>query len=134
MLVCAFARAQKYTCVHERMFGNMFQSHVAKRNYVGINAYISHFADVPSRNHAGVNSKAIDAVIDNMIRADSHEAQVFYCQLLDRLLRVGYYMVPLGYKSSSDVAFWRCLAHPPLKTHFIPSIYAWWWVPGCKKQ
>ncbi|TGW15221.1 ABC transporter substrate-binding protein [bacterium NHP-B] len=96
--------------------------------------YGSYFADVPSRNHAGVNSKAIDAVIDNMIRADSHEAQVFYCQLLDRLLRVGYYMVPLGYKSSSDVAFWRCLAHPPLKTHFIPSIYAWWWVPGCKKQ
>ena len=95
--------------------------------------YGSYFAYVPSRNHAGIDSKAIDAVCDLMVKSTDYAEQVFYCKLLDRLLRSGYYMVPLNYKSSSDVAFWRCLDHPPLKTHFVPSIYSWWWVPGCTK-
>jgi microcin C transport system substrate-binding protein len=94
--------------------------------------YGSYFAHVPSRNHAGVDSKAVDALCDMMIKSTTYGAQIFYCRLLDRLLRTAYYMVPLNYKSSSDVAFWKCLGHPPLKTHFVPSIYSWWWVPGCQ--
>lgn len=89
--------------------------------------YGSYFAHVPSRNHAGVDSKVIDAVIDRLVMAHTEKEQYAACRALDRLLRSSFYMLPLFFKGSSEVAFWPPLQHPPLKGHFVPSIYAWWW-------
>lgn len=88
--------------------------------------WLSDFAHVPSRNYAGIESKAIDKVCDLLSQATSQESVVTIMRVLDRLLRHGFYMRPLYNKSMTRVAYWVGLAHTPPDGQILLSIYSWW--------
>ena len=89
--------------------------------------YGSYFADVPSRNHAGVSLKVVDELCDRVIDSKTSEEQQALMRLLDRVLRSQHFMTPLFYRGTEHVAFWSHMHHPQLTRIFVPSIYAWWY-------
>lgn len=89
-------------------------------------------ADEPgNQNTAGIKNTAIDSVIAKLITAKNREEIVLYTQVLDRLLRAGYYIVPTYGKGSDNVAYWKFYEHGPLPTNAIGLDY--WWVSPQKQ-
>lgn len=89
--------------------------------------WLSAFARVPSRNYAGIESKAIDAICDRVVSSKTQEELTLVMKILDRLLRHGFYMRPLFARTTDRVAYWSHLHHPPLDGWGLPSLYSWWW-------
>jgi microcin C transport system substrate-binding protein len=66
-----------------------------------------------SNNLAGIADPAIDAMIDQVIAADSRAKLVIAARALDRLIRAGRYWVPQWYSASHRLAYWDVFGHPP---------------------
>jgi peptide/nickel transport system substrate-binding protein len=65
-----------------------------------------------SRNYMGVESPAVDALIDQLIKAKERADVVATTRALDRVLISGFYTVPLFYSPEHWVARWSKVAHP----------------------
>jgi len=65
-----------------------------------------------SNNLAGIADPAIDAMIDQVIAADTRAKLVVAARALDRLIRVGRYWVPQWYSSTHRLAYWDVFEHP----------------------
>jgi ABC-type oligopeptide transport system substrate-binding subunit len=65
-----------------------------------------------SRNYAGVNSPAVDAIADSIARAATREGLVARTRALDRVLMEGHYMIPLFYLGRDLVAVYQGIARP----------------------
>ncbi|MGX7741385.1 extracellular solute-binding protein [Rhodopseudomonas parapalustris] len=82
-----------------------------------------------SNNLAGIADPAIDAMIDQVIAADSRAKLVFAARALDRLIRAGRYWVPQWYSASHRLAYWDVFGHPPKLPKYagvgVPDL---WWV------
>ena len=79
-----------------------------QRQYWGSDA-----ADQPgSRNWMGVESPAIDAMIDRMLTTDSHDEFVAATRALDRVLTTGRYVIPFWYSDISRIAHRSRLHYP----------------------
>ena len=79
-----------------------------QRQYWGSEA-----ADQPgSRNWMGVESPAIDAMIDRMLTTDSHDEFVAATRALDRVLTTGRYVIPFWYSDISRIAHRSRLHYP----------------------
>lgn len=89
----------------------------------------SAFADIPSRNYAGIRSKAIDVICGRIGEAHSREELRILVRVLDRLLRHGFYVIPLFHRTKDTIAYWKHLKHPPLNALGLPTIYSWWVMP-----
>jgi microcin C transport system substrate-binding protein len=91
--------------------------------------YSSEAARTPgSRNLAGVSDPAVDALVEIIAHAPSREELSVGCRALDRLLRVGFYWIPMWYKSDSLIAYWDEFARPAAPPKFgtgAPGV--WWW-------
>ncbi|WP_201546883.1 extracellular solute-binding protein [Psychrobacter lutiphocae] len=82
-----------------------------------------------NQNYSGIKNEAIDAVIDKLILADNREEIVLYSKVLDRLLRAGYYMVPMYGTSNTRVVYWDKYRHvKKLPDNSVGLDY--WWVDG----
>lgn len=57
-----------------------------------------------SRNWMGVNSPAVDQMIDNLLQSTSHQEFVSVTKALDRLLTSGRYIIPVWYSRESRLA------------------------------
>ena len=80
-----------------------------------------------NNNTIGIKNAAIDSVITKLSDAKSREEIILYTHVLDRLLRAGYYLVPLYGKSSTNVAYWNQYRHAEkLPTNAVGVDY--WWV------
>lgn len=79
-----------------------------------------------NRNSAGIKNKAIDAVIDKLIHAHNREQIILYSKILDRLLRAGYYMVPMYNKSVHQLAYWQQYRHVKNLPNNAIGIDYWW--------
>lgn len=79
-----------------------------------------------NNNTIGVNNKAIDQVTQALVDAKSRDEIIVYTHVLDRLLRAGYYLVPLYGKSGTNVAYWNQYRHATLPTNAVGIDY--WWV------
>ncbi len=88
--------------------------------------WLSAFAQIASRNYAGINSPAIDKVCDLLTSASDQSTVITTMRVLDRLLRQGYYMRPLYNKNEERIAYWNYLSHPKLNGLNLPSIYSYW--------
>lgn len=79
-----------------------------------------------NHNTIGIKNPAIDSVINKLGDAKNRDEIVLYTHVLDRLLRAGYYLVPLYGKSGTNVAYWNQYRH----TEKLPSnaigIDYWW--------
>ena len=88
-------------------------------------------ADVDgTRNYMGAKSKAIDAMIAQLLVARERDEFVSAVRALDRVLISGFYVVPLFHLPDQWVARWAAVEHPqrtPL-FGFLPEV--WWRKPG----
>jgi len=84
-----------------------------------------------SRNWAGVNSQAVDAMITTMVEARSRDGFLAAVRALDRALMAGRYVIPFWYAPNSRLAISQGLHFPnnlPIYgdwTGFLPEV--WWY-------
>tara|TARA_B100000131_G_C17660730_1_gene428087 strand:- start:27 stop:554 length:528 start_codon:yes stop_codon:yes gene_type:complete len=86
-----------------------------------------------SRNYAGVNSPAVDALIDELISAKTREELTTAIHALDRVLLWGHYVIPLYHSNTDRIAYWNFLEYPneiPLYGIVIDS----WWINQSKQS
>jgi microcin C transport system substrate-binding protein len=65
-----------------------------------------------SYNLAGVESPALDALIEKIIAADSREELTIACRAFDRVFRAGRYWVPQWYNKTHRLAYWDMFTRP----------------------
>jgi microcin C transport system substrate-binding protein len=65
-----------------------------------------------SYNLAGIESPAIDALIEKIIAAETREELTIACRAFDRIFRAGRYWVPQWYNTSHRLAYWDVFEHP----------------------
>ena len=88
----------------------------------------SEAANMPgSRNISGIASKAVDALIEKALVADSREQLTFICRALDRILRSGHYWVPMWNKPNHLVAYWDLFSRPGRSPRYETGVVSTWW-------
>jgi microcin C transport system substrate-binding protein len=84
-----------------------------------------------SRNIAGVQDPAVDALVDRIIFADNRETLAAASRALDRVLTWNVYNIFQLYTPFERFAFWDMFGHPdplPARTIGFPTV--WWVDPG----
>jgi microcin C transport system substrate-binding protein len=85
-----------------------------------------------SQNLAGISDPVIDALVDQIVAANSRPEMVTACRALDRVIRSGRYWVPHWYKASHWIAYWDMFDRPtqgkPKYARGIPE--TWWYNPA----
>lgn len=79
-----------------------------------------------NRNYSGIKNGAIDEVISKLTYADNREDIVLYSKVLDRLLRAGYYMVPMYGTPLTRVAYWDKYRHVDGPPDNAVGLDYWW--------
>jgi microcin C transport system substrate-binding protein len=77
----------------------------------------------------GIKSKAIDALVADVINAPDRAGLVTATHALDRVLCWGHYMIPNWYLSYFRVASWDKFAHPKVSPPYALPLDTWWVVP-----
>lgn len=93
------------------------------RDYFGSAA----FDQKGTRNFAGVHSKEIDALIEDIIDSDSFEDLSAGVRALDRALLDGYYIMPAWHSGEVRVAYWDQFARPATAPKYNPIPLETWW-------
>jgi microcin C transport system substrate-binding protein len=86
-----------------------------------------------SNNIMGIADPVVDELIGRIVQAEHREDLVTLVRVLDRVLRLGYYIVPHFHSRNHRVSFRRTLAQPSV----LPSYYrieewaveTWWMKP-----
>jgi peptide/nickel transport system substrate-binding protein len=77
----------------------------------------------------GARSKAIDAMIAALLRAETRVDFVAAVRALDRVLISGCYVVPLFHLPEQWVARWTRIEHPATTSLFGYLPETWWYRP-----
>ncbi|QPJ65971.1 MAG: ABC transporter substrate-binding protein [Candidatus Nitrohelix vancouverensis] len=88
-----------------------------------------------SRNYAGITNKAIDELIDIIIKASKRDELVDAIQAMDRILTHQFYVVPHWYIAYDRVVYWNKFSRPkinPSQAPIIGNIIEWWWQDEAK--
>jgi microcin C transport system substrate-binding protein len=92
-----------------------------------------------SYNLAGIESPAIDALIEKILAADAREELTIACRAFDRIFRAGRYWVPQWYNTSHRLAYWDVFDHPQKLPRYPIDAYSsgvgervLWWYDGAK--
>lgn len=80
-----------------------------------------------SFNLAGIQDPVVDALIDEIMAANTREELQVAARALDRVLRAGHYWVPHWYKASHNVAHWNKFSWPKTKPKYDRGIIETWW-------
>jgi microcin C transport system substrate-binding protein len=81
-----------------------------------------------SNNLAGISDPAIDAMVEQLIAADTRPKLVFAARALDRIIRAGRYWVPQWYANTHRLAYWDVFGHPPnLPKYLGAGVPDLWW-------
>jgi len=81
-----------------------------------------------SNNLAGISDPVVDAMIEQLIAADSRPKLVFAARALDRIIRAGRYWVPQWYANTHRLAYWDVFGHPPnLPKYLGVGVPDLWW-------
>src|SRR5271165_6671351 len=100
------------------------------RDYWGSQA-----ADEPgSQNVLGVKSKAIDELIEELIKAPDRASLVAHTRALDRVLQYGYYVIPHYHVAAFRVAYWDKFRRPAISPKYAVGLDTWWVDPGAEKS
>ena len=79
-----------------------------------------------SRNYPGINSPAIDALIEKLISAKNREELTTAIHALDRVLLWGHYVVPLYHSNKDRIAYWDFFEYPDKIPLYGIVIESWW--------
>lgn len=80
-----------------------------------------------SYNLAGIEDPAIDALIEQVVAAETRSTLITACRALDRVIRAGRYWIPHWYLAAHRVAYWDMFGFPPKKPGFSRGIPETWW-------
>jgi microcin C transport system substrate-binding protein len=78
-------------------------------------------------NLAGVADPVVDALIEEVIAADSREALDVRVRALDRVLRAKHIWVPNWFKGTHWIAYWDVFGRPDRKPLYDRGDQFWWW-------
>jgi len=78
-----------------------------------------------SYNYAGICDPVVDALVDEVISADSREGLVTATRALDRALLWGIYVVPQWYNRVYRVAYWNVVKRPEKTPDLYLDFDAW---------
>ena len=79
-----------------------------------------------SRNYPGINSPAVDALIEKLISAKNREELTTAIHALDRVLLCGHYVVPLYHSNKDRIATWDFFEYPEKIPLYGIVIESWW--------
>jgi microcin C transport system substrate-binding protein len=84
-------------------------------------------ADIPgTRNYAGVRSKAIDVLVEQVISAPTRQDLIVRTRALDRALLWGHYVIPQWHINAYRVAYWDLFQRPAKTPRYALGFNAWW--------
>jgi microcin C transport system substrate-binding protein len=84
-----------------------------------------------SNNLAGISDPVVDALMNEVIAADTRAKLVFAARALDRVIRAGRYWVPQWYANSHRLAYWDVFGHPANLPKYIGvGVPDLWWSSG----
>lgn len=107
------------------------------------NELFSYFSSVSrdqpgSDNAMGVSDPVVDALLARIVQAEKRGELVTLVRVLDRLLRLGYYIVPHFYSNVHRVSYRHTLAYPKVLPRFYRieewSVMTWWMKPDGKEN
>lgn len=82
-----------------------------------------------SYNLAGIESPAIDALLDRIIGAANRADLTVACRAFDRVFRAGRYWVPQWYRANHPIAYWDVFGHPDRLPRYAGGVGTpdlWW--------
>jgi microcin C transport system substrate-binding protein len=92
-------------------------------------------ADRPgSRNVAGIQNPAVDALIRRVIFAKDRDELVAATRALDRVLLANNYVIPQFYIPFDRVAYWDRFSRPEPLPEFSPGFPTIWWYDDAKAE
>ncbi len=90
--------------------------------------YNSVNAQVPSRNVVGLENDAIDALVENILKATNRDELNLRTRALDRALRAMHIWIPQWFKDVHTVAYWDVYEHGDVTlAPFALGANSWWW-------
>lgn len=85
-----------------------------------------------SQNLAGIADPVLDALIEQVIAANSRDELRIVCHAFDRVFRAGRYWVPQWYRDTHPIAYWDVFGHPARLPKYagvgVPDL--WWSDPA----
>jgi microcin C transport system substrate-binding protein len=89
-------------------------------------------ANVPgTRNIAGVAHKAVDALVERIVKAESLEELQTACRALDRVLLWNFYVIPNWFNQSYRMVYWDKFGRPStLPKYDLGLVDTWWEEPA----
>lgn len=84
-------------------------------------------AEAPqSRNRMALSHPAVDALVEDLIRADDRESLDTATRALDRVLRWGFYVIPHYHSGETRIAVWDKFGYPEPFPDYAMDLDAWW--------
>lgn len=84
-------------------------------------------AEAPqSRNRMALAHPAVDALVEQLIRASDRESLETTAQALDRVLRWGFYVIPHYHSGETRIAVWDKFGYPEPFPTYAMDLDAWW--------
>ncbi len=95
----------------------------------------SEAAAVPSsRNLCGISDPVVDALVERAIVAEDRATLTTLCRCIDRVLRAGYYWVPMWNKAGHTVAYWNLFGQPAQPAKYGLNAVGTWWYDEAKAK
>lgn len=79
-----------------------------------------------SRNLMGLQSEAVDKLVDAIIFAENREALITATRALDRVLLHSHLVIPQWHISASRIAYWNKFGRPDKDPKYGPDVFSWW--------
>jgi microcin C transport system substrate-binding protein len=79
-----------------------------------------------SRNVLGIKNKAVDELIEELIKAPDRASLVAHTRALDRVLQYGYYVIPHYHVAAFRVAYWDKYRRPAVSPKYNVGLDTWW--------
>lgn len=79
-----------------------------------------------SQNSIGIQSPVVDALLQSLVRKQSRASLLTATHALDRVLRAGYYAIPMYGVPAYRVAYWAEYRHPERRPFYALGLDYWW--------
>ena len=87
-----------------------------------------------SQNFTGTADPSVDALIDKALVATSRAELTAICRALDRVLRSGYWWVPMWNNPAHWLAYWDQFSWPAQRPKLDPGVVSTWWYDEAKAK
>lgn len=79
-----------------------------------------------ARNLAGINNKAVDELIERIVKSKDKEELIILCQVLDRIMLWNYYTILQWHNNSYRILYKNKFAMPQITPDYSLGIENWW--------